>query len=207
LKKEQRSFEMHKKSIAPVWFLVTLCLVMGAGLFIGCGNTVNPVDIAGERAVNASDPIGVWYSSGPSYDEVFDITSDYIGYYVNDDLVFDGKIVLFLPDPDSKNSGIIYLQYQNTKYGIPNYFYAVRWQELDPDEGTVWLSACSDGDGKKELLEAEREYSEANKDKYFQYGSDFSRIASRKALPPSKKTGKPPIIEHLERQKALKNAE
>jgi hypothetical protein len=126
---------------------------------------------------------------------------------VNDDLVFDGKIVLFLPDEDSKNSGIIYLQYDNTKYGTPGFFYAVRWEQLEPDEGTVWLSACSDRFGKKELLEAEREYSEANKDKYFQYGSVFGRVSSRKAIPPSKKTGKPPLIELFERQKALQNAE
>jgi hypothetical protein len=183
---------------------------MGAGLIIGCSNAVNPAEIAGGREVSADppDPIGVWSStSSPYYDEIFDIASDYIGYYVNDDLVFDGKIVLFLPDEDSKNSGIIYLQYLNTEYGTPGFFYAVRWEQLDSDEGTVWLSACSEASGKETLEEAEKEYSESNKDKYFQYGSDFNRVSSRKAIPPSKKTGKPPIIEHFERQRALQNAE
>lgn len=200
----------HKKTFG---FLPVLFLFLGTVLFTSCGNAVDPAGIAEGRVgsylqVDQPTPIGVWYSAGEYYEEVFDITSDYIGYYVNDDLVFDGKVAVFLHDDDSKTSGIIYLQYGNTKYGIPGYYYAVRWEQLDLDEGYVWLSNCSEASGKETLAEAEKTYSKANKDIYFKYGSDFTLISSKKALPPSRNlTGKPPIIEHFEKQKALTTSE
>jgi hypothetical protein len=201
---------MYRKRIIPAWFAAVLCLFVGTVVFTGCLEDENPksetVDSTGNGEARAAsdsvdEPIGAWVHDPGYYQEVFDITSDYMGYYVNDELIFDGSVYKFLPDTDSPDSGILYLEYSTAEYGVTGNFYAVRWEELDFEREKVFLSACSDAAGKKTREEAEDEYTKANKDEYFNIRSPCELVGSYTSLPAAEPlTGKPPIIEHFERQ-------
>jgi hypothetical protein len=216
---------MHKKNVVSVCFFSVLFLFVGTALFTACDNAVDPGDNTVEPGDNAvgksvseaptlSPPVplqGAWVSYDTKYEEVFDIASDYIGYYVDGDLVFDGDIVdVILDDSSSIVNGIIYLQYINAPYGIPGNFYAVRWTELaySNQQGTsVRLSACSDEDGKKTLPAAEAEYTA--KSGYFDEYSNFTPVTAGKKLPLTIGTensipkGRSPIAKYFEDEAVL----
>jgi hypothetical protein len=151
-------------------------------------------------------PEGDWFSD--EFNEEFNITKTSLTYSVFDRTIYDGTYADDKPDPDSETDGIIYIQYnKDTPSGIPDNFYAVRWEKLDTvsDPNTVWLSGCSDASGKSSLPAAEDEYTEANKDKYFQFGSDCHRGKDGKRIrPPRRPNEKPPFIKYLEEKTGKK---
>jgi hypothetical protein len=203
---------MYRKRILPAWFAAVLCLFVGTVVFTGCLEDENPKSETVDSGSNgearaASDsgdwrPIGAWsHTVTGYYQEVFDIIDDYMGYYVNDELIFDGNMYKFKQDTASSDSGIIYLEYSTAEYGVTGNIYAVRWEQLSFPDKIVQLSACSEASGKKTKEEAEEEYSELNKDEYFSIKSPCSLEGAYTSLPATEPlTGKPPILEHFERQ-------
>jgi hypothetical protein len=202
---------MYRKRILPAWFAAVLCLFVGTVVFTGClededtkSETVDSGSNGEARAASDSGdwPIGAWSSTSSGYyEEVFDITDDYMGYYVNGELIFDGTVDNegFQPDTDSPDSGILYLKYGFTEYGVEGNFYAVRWEQLSFQNERVYLSACSDAAGKKTKQEAKDTYTKESK--FFEIKSLCNLEGSYTSVPAAEPlTGKPPIIEHFERQ-------
>jgi hypothetical protein len=196
---------MYRKRILPAWFAAVLCLFVGTVVFTGCLEDENPKSETVDSGSNgearaASDPenrpIGAWSHDETYYQEVFDIIDDYMGYYVNDELIFDGKVWEFIEDNTPPNSGIIYLEYSTAEYGVTGNFYAVRWEQLTST--SVYLSACSDAAGKKELEDAKNTYTKDSE--FFEIKSPCKLEGSYTSVPAAEPlTGKPPIIEHFER--------
>jgi hypothetical protein len=193
---------MDKKILRSMLFSV-LCIILGTVLFTGCDQSLG-TDVAAERAAVTANPYpeGTW--KGTSYDEGFVISTKYLSYTVSGTTVYEGDVVDVVDDTDHTDSGIVYIQYKIAPYGIPGNYYAVRWESYNPVAGTAWFSGCSDADGKKTLAEAEAEYTEANKAKYFGYGSNFVRAAKGKLIPPPSNPGeKPPYLKYLEEKTGL----
>jgi hypothetical protein len=159
-----------------MWFLSALCLILGIAVFVGCGQSTG-VDPAAERAAVGNDhPTGTWQNL--QYGEQFIINEKVVSYSITGyGVVYEGDFEDWVDDTDDTDSGIVFLKYTIAPYGVPGNYYAVRWQELNVAKGTVWLSGCADAKGKTTLKEAEAEYTEANKEKYFATGSDCTRTA------------------------------
>jgi hypothetical protein len=144
-------------------------------------------------------PAGDWF--GDDFDEEFNITETGVTYSLSGKPIYTGTYANDIPDPDSETDGIIYIKYVGSYNGN---FYAVRWEDLHineehPEKSTVWLSGCSDAPGKPTEKEAEDTYSEANKGKYFQFGSNCHRGPEGKRVrPPRRPNEKPPFIKYLE---------
>ena len=193
-------------------FLPVLCLVFGTALFTACGQSLEPdavaegKDLAVQKSVSLAvgndHPVGTWESA---YGEDFTINTTLLEYGIGTQLVFSGTFQGWVDDTDDDDSGIVFLQYTYAPYGVKGNFYAVRWERLSLDEGTVWLSGCADADGKPTLKEAMAEYTEANKDKYFAYGSDCKRISAKlKGLKTiATTTEKPPYLKYLEEKTGI----
>jgi hypothetical protein len=181
--------------------LLGLLFILSAALFFGCNQSTG-VDQAAEKAAIGANPFPAGNWKGTSYDEAFVITDKYLTYTVQGSVVYAGPIEAIADDFDDDDSGIIYIQYVIAPYGIPGNYYAVRWERFEAGGKAVWLSGCSDADGKDNLTDAEIEYSEANKDKYFAYGSDFVRAGKGNA-PPKYPGEKPPYLKYLEEKTGL----
>jgi hypothetical protein len=151
-------------------------------------------------------PKGHWF--GDDFDEDFDITETRLIYNVFNTTIYAGTYEWHEPDPDSETDGIIYIKYDD-KYYNGNH-YAVRWEDLHydddkPEKSTVWLSGCSDAAGKPTEDEARKEYTEANKDIYFKYGSNCHLGSEGKRIrPPRRPNEKPPFIKYLEEKTGKK---
>ena len=157
-----------KKKI--MWVLSALCLILGIAVFVGCGQSTG-VDTAAERAALGNDhPIGIWHNE--EFGEEFIINEKIVSYSITGyGTIYSGTFYKWVDDTDDPDCGVVFLQYTYAPYGTQDYYYAVRWEDLNMTVGSVWLSGCSDAAGKKYPEDAEAEYTEANKDEYFATGS------------------------------------
>jgi hypothetical protein len=182
--------------------LSALLIILGVALFFGCSQLVGTDAAAERKAVTpAPFPEGEWVDS--QFLEEFDLyEGGTISYSIGGAPIYEGTFYSYIPDPDDDDSGIIYLQYsEDTPYGTPGYYYAVRFERLNLEADTIWLSGCADGNGKKYPEDAEDEYSEANKDIYFKYGSECQRKPKGLRIePPTGPFEKPAFLKHLEEQ-------
>jgi hypothetical protein len=198
----------HKKITFKVSSMTAALAFMIIGILGSCQNSLDSElspEVAGARSqsiasvqVDMGDIEGEWYSS--EYGETFDITDETLTYKIASwGTVFGGDI-WEVTDPTA-TEGYIYIRYtQSLDPAWKNNFYAVYWSNLDTSviPNTVWLSGCSDGEGKETLADAIATYTYANG--YFSGYSVCEKVTTGYTKATPSLSEKPPLLLLLEEQ-------